>query len=274
VRRDLTKYADLQVEELDQSNQVLSGKHDVYPSEGRVVIVVYAEGCIQTLTEEFLVTSDKNAPDLSIGRDLGAKFERLRSAIRSYPEMREHHRYEGGPECVSGNSELGSSLRPRNRTNNSLLPDEEPSRRYPYTPPSLQSPDIDQQGSEIPGRLAGVDEKSPLITRRRLPISSEPHSSSNANDPLRSIVTRSTTTDAPVHANQTGTMLPANTVPVTSGHETSNDVILRLTKRNVLVCGAGVIFSIVVTSLLSVYLVRRWDISPREHYILNLGHLA
>src|ERR1700722_6410925 len=222
VRRELIEVAGLQVEELDKSNQALSGKHDIYPPEGLAIIAVQQEGCIQTLTEEFLVTSNKDAPDLSIGRDLSAKFEHFRNVIRSNQEMIDHYRYGSGLEPMSGNSESGLFLGPRNRTNNSVLPDEEPSRRWPYTPPSLRSPGIDQQGSEIPEGLAGADEKSPLITRRP-PVSSEPHSSSDTNNhPLSSTVTRSRTTDAQVQVNQAGAILPVNTAPVASGHEPSN----------------------------------------------------
>ena len=261
VRRELIEAADLLVDELDKSNQALSVKHDRYSPEGLIVIAVQPEGCIQTLFEEFLVTSEKDAPDLSIGHDLSVKFEHFRNVIRSYPEMIEHHRYGGALESVFGNSESGSFIRPRNRTNNSALPDEEPSRRYPCTPRSLQSPEIDQQGSEMPGRLAGVDEKSPLITQRRLPVSSGTHSSSDTNNyPLSGTITCSRTTDAQVQVNQAGAMLTMSTVPVASSHEPSNDVILRITIRNLLGYGAGMIVLTTGTSLLSAYLVRRWDI--------------
>jgi hypothetical protein len=260
VRRELIEVADLQVEELDKSNQALSGNHDVYTPEGLAVIAIQQEGCIQTLTEEFLVTSDKDAPDLSIGHDLSAKIEHFRNVIRSNQKMIDHYRYGGGLEPVSGNSESGLFLGPRNRTNHSVLPDEEPSRRRPYTPPSLRSPGIDQQGSEIPDGLAGADEKSPLIPRR-LPVSSEPHSSSDTNNhPLGSTVTRSRTTDAQVQADQAGAILPVSTVPVASGHEPSNSVILRLTIWSLLGCGAGVVVLTMSTSFLTAYLVQRWDI--------------
>src|SRR2546421_10667657 len=257
VRRGLTEVADLPVEKLDKSNQALSGKHDLYPSEGLAIIAVQPEGCIQTLFEKFLVTSDEDAPDLSIGRDLSAKFEHFRNIIRSHQEMIEHVLYEGGLEFVSGNSESESFHHPRNRTNNSVLPDGEPSRRYPYTPLSLQNPDIDQQGSEVPGRLAEVDEKSPLITRRRLAVGSEPQSSSATNNhPLSSIVTSSRTTDAQVQVNQAGALLPVSTGPVASGHEPSNCVILRLNIWNFV----GMIVVAISASLLTAYLVRRWNI--------------
>jgi hypothetical protein len=256
VRRELIEAADLQVEELDKSNQALSSNHDLYPPEGLAVIAVQPEGCIQTLIEEFLVTSNKDAPDLSIGRDLSAKFEHFRNVIRSSQEMIDHYRC--GLEFGSGNSESGLLLRPRNRTNNSVQPDEEPPRRHPYTP---LSPDIDQQGSEIPEGLAGVDEKSPLITRRRLPASSDLHSSSDTNNhPLSSTITRSRTTDAQVEVNQAGAMLPVSTVPVAFSHEPSNGVTLRLTMWNILGFGTGMIVFAVGTSLLTVYLVQRRDI--------------
>jgi hypothetical protein len=259
VRKELVEVADLQVEKLDKSSQALSSKHDLYPLEGLAVIALQPEGCIQTLIEEFLVTSDKDAPDLSIGRDLSAKLEHFRNLIRSNQKMIDHYRYGGGLESVSGNSEPGLFLL-RNRINNSVLPDEEPSRRYPHTPLSLQSPDIDQLGSEIPEGLAGVDEKSPLITQRRLPVSSEPHSSSDTNNrPLGSTVTRSRTMDAQVQVNPAGAMLPVSTVPVAFSHEPSNGVTLRLTIWNLLGCGAGMIVLTMGTSLLTVYLVQRWD---------------
>lgn len=251
VRRELIEATGLLVNELDKSNQALSAKRDPYPPEGLTVIALQPEGCIQTLIEQFLVTSDKDAPDLSIGPDLSAKFEHFRNVIRSHQEMIEHHRYGGGLEFVPGNPEPGPFIRPRNRTNNSARPDEEPTIRYPYT-------DIDQQGSEIPGRLAGVDEKSPLITRRRLPASSELHNSSDTNNhPLSGTIACPRTTDAQVQVNQAG---PMTTAPVASGHEPSNGVTLRLTMRNLLGCGAGMIFLTMGTSLWSAYLVRRWNI--------------
>jgi hypothetical protein len=262
VRREIAEVAELEIEELEKSDEAISGQHEFFPPEGIVVIAVQPEGCIQTLLEEFLVTSHKDAPDLTIGQDLSAKIERFRDMIRSYQAIKDHHRYEGGFGSVLSDSNSRQLLSSRLLTSGSALVDEEPPMRYLQSALSLRSSNFGQQGLEIQERVPSFDEKTPLIARR-LPISPDLRKPSEPNQHhLSSAVSRATTVDAAARVNQTGAVLPVSTAPIASVPETQDCVTLKLTQLSLLAYGIGMIVTILVVSLLSSYLVQRWGASP------------
>jgi hypothetical protein len=266
VRREIAAVANLEVEELDGSNKGLSGKHEFFSSEGIVVITLHPEGCIKALTAEFLVTSDENAPDLTIGHDLSIKIARLRDAIRSYALMKANFQYEVGIYSGLGDSEREEVLHSRFGTFQSAPADNTVPTGYlptgfPSTGLGCQVPRTDQQDSEAPVREAGFDEKSPLISSQ-LPVPLVTCKSGDTDKHLpSSTVSRATTVDVPSRVNQTGAVLPVSTAPIARNPKRQECITLRLDRPTIVACVAGLTGLILLSSLLSSYLVQRWGVS-------------
>lgn len=226
------------------------------------MIALRPEGCIQTLFEKFLVTSDEDAPDLTIGHDLSAKIARSRDAIRSYAAMKNHYRYEARLYSGLGDSESQEFPHACCRTLEPALADGRVQRGYLQPGANIRSPHIDQQGSEAQERVSRFDEKSPLISSQP-PVRSVTRKSSNTDrHSVSSTASRAMTVDVSSQLNQTNGALPVSTASFARNQDHQDCPIRKLNRLTILLCVTGMIGLIILSSLLSSYLVQRWGVSP------------
>lgn len=211
IRRDIAEAADLEIEELGGGHTSLSGQDDFFPHEGCVVIAWQSEGWITTLTSEFVVTSNPQAPDLMIGHALRAKAECLRNMYRSYKALSHHYRYEAGLVHTPNHSLSSHALRSLHPKEESEGPDS-PGTGYPLVTVSPRSRKPRQQRYGVQGRYHrnnrdGLDEDSPP-TPQPLSVKSEPIKSSYSdNSPKVASMNRPTTTDRQTLFGQTTSTL-------------------------------------------------------------------
>ena len=168
IRREIAEKAGLEIEETIGARANKYSQTDLFQHEGHTIATWASEDWITTLVSEFVVTSDPNAADLTIGLDLRAKSESLRKMAWSYEALENYCRYEAG--LVHGPSGPRSPHSLRSRPLNVEPKGPRPAEEsHSYIAAGNQRLNVEQSHSRFNGRIhhnrdADLDEASSLTT--------------------------------------------------------------------------------------------------------------